>query len=451
MSMASTAWSGLAVDSARSLVFHPAISLNSSVIVIDVSDPYNPIQIGNIETRSRVRNLEFDATRQLLFAAEGNSGAEIIDTAISDAPVIIGSWDNQTFDLSLSNNIAYIATNTRNTDIMDTSDPAQNQLLSSISYFSLSGYGNTDIRTATTEIANGQLWVGGTPHDVNTYDIIAPGVLDRTSVGTTLGTFRTTSDIDIANGTVILSSGNLTVRDEQTSRYIDHLPGVRGEVAIIGNYAYVGFTTTVRIFDISTPTDIIEVGSFERADATVFSPNPRGMASLGNNLFIYDARNSGGLFQIYDVSQPTNPVLISEIPATFAAADVPSTPQPGADPVPVPEADPVPTPTPTPAPAEVPVNQSPTANAGSDIRVESKDRVKLKGTRSTDVDGEITRYSWQQISGKRVSLSGANKSKVKFRAPKIRKNTRETLVFELTVTDNNGATDTDTVNVIVRR
>ncbi|TQV86827.1 PKD domain-containing protein [Aliikangiella coralliicola] len=94
-----------------------------------------------------------------------------------------------------------------------------------------------------------------------------------------------------------------------------------------------------------------------------------------------------------------------------------------------------------------PVNANPVANAGEDARVNEQTLVTLNGTTSNDSDGEITAYSWRQVSGTGVTLSNLSASNPTFIAPTLTED--EVLVFELTVTDNEGATSTDIVNITV--
>ena len=95
-----------------------------------------------------------------------------------------------------------------------------------------------------------------------------------------------------------------------------------------------------------------------------------------------------------------------------------------------------------------PPNQKPTADAGSDQTVNEGDSVSLDGSGSSDPDGTIDSYSWTQTAGTAVTLSGADSATPSFTAPDVGAD-GDTLTFELTVTDNDGATATDTVNVAV--
>ncbi|WP_026376357.1 PKD domain-containing protein [Aestuariibacter salexigens] len=94
-----------------------------------------------------------------------------------------------------------------------------------------------------------------------------------------------------------------------------------------------------------------------------------------------------------------------------------------------------------------PVNDAPTANAGVDQVVDEQSEVTLNGSGSSDDDGNIDSYEWQQTSGTDVTLSDSAVANPTFTAPDISED--ETLTFELTVTDNEGASDTDSVDVQV--
>ena len=89
-------------------------------------------------------------------------------------------------------------------------------------------------------------------------------------------------------------------------------------------------------------------------------------------------------------------------------------------------------------------NLSPTANAGIDQVVSEGDLVTLDGSNSSDSDGEIIAYVWEQISGPIVSLSDYDQPVVTFLAPN-----EGTLEFELQVYDNEGASSADIVSVLI--
>ena len=102
-------------------------------------------------------------------------------------------------------------------------------------------------------------------------------------------------------------------------------------------------------------------------------------------------------------------------------------------------------------------NIAPVANAGSDQTVQSGGRVILDGSGSLDNDGTIEHYSWRLISGGSSSHdytnggSGIYGREREFPVETVSPDTGDvTLVFELTVTDDDGTTSTDTVTVTVK-
>ena len=92
----------------------------------------------------------------------------------------------------------------------------------------------------------------------------------------------------------------------------------------------------------------------------------------------------------------------------------------------------------------------PTAVAGADQNVTEGDPVTLNGTGSTDPDGDINAatYLWEQTPASTVTLTNANTATATFTAPSVAA-AGQILTFQLTVTDADGLSDTDTISVTV--
>ncbi|MBC8310929.1 MAG: hypothetical protein H8E72_01360 [Candidatus Marinimicrobia bacterium] len=90
-------------------------------------------------------------------------------------------------------------------------------------------------------------------------------------------------------------------------------------------------------------------------------------------------------------------------------------------------------------------NSLPVANAGDDISVSPGGEVTLDGSSSYDGNGNIISYEWVQISGAAVSLGDEESAVTTFTAP----DETGSLVFRLTVWDNDINEDTDEVTVNV--
>lgn len=91
----------------------------------------------------------------------------------------------------------------------------------------------------------------------------------------------------------------------------------------------------------------------------------------------------------------------------------------------------------------------PVANAGPDQTVVSGALVTLDGSGSSDSDGTINSYSWEQLSGTGVALSDTNAQKPTFTAPNVAKGSVLTLVFRLRVYDDEMLSGMDTVSITV--
>src|SRR6185369_7337307 len=92
-----------------------------------------------------------------------------------------------------------------------------------------------------------------------------------------------------------------------------------------------------------------------------------------------------------------------------------------------------------------PPNQSPKANAGADINITlPTNSTSLSGSGS-DPDGTIASYKWSKVSGpSQYNIGSSTKAQTT-----VNNLIQGTYQFELTVTDNAGASSKDTMKVIV--
>jgi PKD repeat protein len=96
-------------------------------------------------------------------------------------------------------------------------------------------------------------------------------------------------------------------------------------------------------------------------------------------------------------------------------------------------------------------SRPPVANAGPDQTVLQRTTVVLSAANSTDPDGVIANVAWRQVSGTAVTLTSVGAQSVSFVAPQANNTGTLTLVFEATVTDNDGVTAADQVTVTVMK
>jgi hypothetical protein len=95
-------------------------------------------------------------------------------------------------------------------------------------------------------------------------------------------------------------------------------------------------------------------------------------------------------------------------------------------------------------------NEPPVAVAGDNRTVREWVRVHFDATASTDPDGSDANltYQWVQVGGPRTDMAYADTAEAEILAPEVTKRTNYT--FAVTVTDEAGATATDTVTITVR-
>ena len=88
-------------------------------------------------------------------------------------------------------------------------------------------------------------------------------------------------------------------------------------------------------------------------------------------------------------------------------------------------------------------DQPPIADAGPDQTVNEGDLVTLDGSNSSDLGDGIASYLWEQTNGTPVTLSDPAAVQPTFTAPDVGPN-GESLIFQLTVTNNEGLQSIDT-------
>ncbi len=95
------------------------------------------------------------------------------------------------------------------------------------------------------------------------------------------------------------------------------------------------------------------------------------------------------------------------------------------------------------------INQfPPTADAGPPQIVEEGETVTLDASQSSDTNGAVITYEWTRISGAAVRLSDETAVRPTFVAPPIFEDS--TVIFQLTVYDSGGLSDSDTVEITIK-
>ncbi|ANU06978.1 PKD domain-containing protein [Paraurantiacibacter namhicola] len=93
-------------------------------------------------------------------------------------------------------------------------------------------------------------------------------------------------------------------------------------------------------------------------------------------------------------------------------------------------------------------NNPPVADAGADRTASANSSVTIDASGSTDSDGTIVGYSWRQVSGTSTSISNPSSAQATVSTPPA-SGSPQALVYEVTVTDDDGATSTDQVTITI--
>ncbi len=96
------------------------------------------------------------------------------------------------------------------------------------------------------------------------------------------------------------------------------------------------------------------------------------------------------------------------------------------------------------------INDAPVADAGIDQTVDEDSLIILDASGSLDPDDDNIDYHWEQLSGIPVTLNDGDTRFASFHSFSLSTNSQEILVFELTVSDENGAKDTDLIYIAIR-
>jgi hypothetical protein len=99
-------------------------------------------------------------------------------------------------------------------------------------------------------------------------------------------------------------------------------------------------------------------------------------------------------------------------------------------------------------PTPTPSNSPPVVSTADNFSNNEQTTITLSATAS-DADGSIASYTWSQITGSNVTLVDATTATANFLAPDVTAD--ETLTFEVTVTDDQGASSSDRIDVTILR
>jgi Tol biopolymer transport system component len=259
---------------------------------------------------------------------------------------------------------------------------------------------------------------------------------------------------------------DISVPSNPTFIYPSHgCYGMEGDIFISGSYAFVTQSFEgVTIIDITHAPDLPKIGSFKNQQGIYVSgsfaygthtitditdiANPVEVSAMpGNgekNTAVYVSGSRAYVaaldlgVHIVDVVDPSSPVLIETVDTPGTATDIVAVGShifvaDGAGGL---------------LSIEDSSSVSPTASAGQDLTVWESSEVILDGSDSFG-NGSLLSYTWRQTGGISVVIVNSTQAEAGFVAPAIDSD-EEILTFELTVTNEQGESHSDSCKVIVR-
>lgn len=108
-------------------------SHESGLEVLDVSNPYNPLFLGAVDTPDDAFGVNISG--DIAFVADGVSGLQVINVSDPSTPAIVGAINTPgsfTSDIIVANDIAYLADFDGGLQVADVSDPSQPKMIGAV-------------------------------------------------------------------------------------------------------------------------------------------------------------------------------------------------------------------------------------------------------------------------------------------------------------------------------
>jgi len=278
------------------------VGSGSGVIILDVTDPVNPVQLSILSTRGLVDAIYFDESANRLYVTAYFAGFEIWDVSNLAAPVKIGGGSVEGLPrggIYASGNYVYVVTVADGLQIFDVTTPTAPVNTGNCVF-------DPNNLTWNSAKAGDQIFTAATDGGMKIVDVSDPfnpivtGAYSDVvyGVGTANGLVYVVSYtyglniLDVSDPSNIIVKGSCSV------------PGFPSRVQVIGNYAYIGNSDSgsggINVVDVSDPNNPSLV--------TTYAGYAAYLAGGGNALGF---TGSSQACTILDISVPTAPELAS--------------------------------------------------------------------------------------------------------------------------------------------
>jgi len=283
------------------------------VLIVDASDPYNPILLSEVRARALIDHTYYDAASGLLFLAAYFSGVEIWDVSDILNPVRLSRIPLNSYPrggIYARDGILYIVTVADGMYMADVSNPSNPSI---ISHQTVSGS-----LVWTSSFDGDYAYLSQGSSGLKIIDISDPY---NPFQETTFSTNATGLQVVDGTGYIVTSNFGLYIYDFSdlgSIIQISELPldGNPNRLAKSGDYLYIANSTSnpgggINTIDISDPVN----------PSLVTTIDPPETFISGSGQVIAASGNSSG-FLLLDISDPANPLYASEMNTAWSMVDI---------------------------------------------------------------------------------------------------------------------------------
>lgn len=275
--------------------------------IVDVSNPSSPVYQGGYHVDNRGYYEKVAVVNNYAFIAASDFSLQIIDVSNPSAPAYTGSYNESDYlngSPFLKDSYLYIATNWTGFNILDVSNPMMPINI-----------GHTPLPSAAADV----YVVGDFAYVADTYAGLQIVDVSNPFSPNVVGSYPTYGqDVSIKDNYAYVSTGGdlevIDISNKTSPAFIASCStnGFGYHITINNNYAYLATWSGLRIIDISNPSSPSLIGSYDTSQA---------MGVYVDNNFAYVADNYEG-FLIFDVTNPTSPSLRSSLALPDASLDL---------------------------------------------------------------------------------------------------------------------------------
>ena len=278
--------------------------LGSGIMALDVSDLSAPTETGFFNTDHDINTIE--VVDNIVYAAEMFDGVRPIDFSNPAEPVALDAvvFGDAVFDVYAEENVLYAANYDNGVQVLDLFDPAN---LTLVSGYHDPGY------LGKIELSGGFAFIADYDFGLRVADVSAA---EFPVAADSMATDFSVTALEVSEGLVFigLADNSLQIIDGADPYALEilsatDLPGMPTAVKEANGYLYLAFSGGFHIYDVSDPALPEMAVSLPELSAI------RGLVIQGNHAYLVNSQNT---LYIYDTAIPEDPVLLSETPGAAA-------------------------------------------------------------------------------------------------------------------------------------